>query len=95
MQVADELERWVAETDVDGFNFAYVVFPQSFKDIAELLLPELKKRGQFWDDYAVPGGTYRENFYRKAGQKGPPAAHIASTYRWRADESSDAHPVPT
>ncbi|KAB5582998.1 dibenzothiophene desulfurization enzyme A, partial [Coniochaeta sp. 2T2.1] len=51
-QVADGLEAWVEEADVDGFNFAYALFPQSFKDIIELLIPELRKRGMFWDDYA-------------------------------------------
>lgn len=53
-QVADSLQIWLDEADVDGFNFAYALFPQSFKDIIELLLPELRKRGLFWDDYAVP-----------------------------------------
>lgn len=63
---------------------AYALFPQSFKDIIELLLPELRKRGLFWDDYAVPGGTYRENFYRRAGQSGPLDEHVAASYRWKA-----------
>lgn len=104
-QVADGLEAWVTEADVDGFNFvswfahtldyslsptpripkAYALFPQSFKDIAELLIPELRSRGLFWDDYAVPGGTYRENFYQKPGQTGPLDEHVASSYRWRAN----------
>ncbi|UNI18439.1 Alkanesulfonate monooxygenase [Purpureocillium takamizusanense] len=88
-QVADGLETWVREADVDGFNFAYVVFPQSFEDIIELLVPELRKRGLFWDDYAVPGGTYRENFYRKPGQKYPPAEHIAAKYHWPAEVDAD------
>ncbi|KAI1652159.1 Nitrilotriacetate monooxygenase component A/pristinamycin IIA synthase subunit A [Daldinia loculata] len=92
-QVADGLETWVNEADVDGFNFAYVLFPQSFKDIVELLLPELRSRGLFWDDYAVPGGTYRENFYQKPGQTGPLDEHIASTYRWKAGVPSEQHVI--
>ncbi|KAI2471842.1 Nitrilotriacetate monooxygenase component A/pristinamycin IIA synthase subunit A [Annulohypoxylon bovei var. microspora] len=90
-QVADGLEAWVAEADVDGFNFAYALFPQSFKDISELLIPELRRRGLFWDDYAVPGGTYRENFYQKPGQTGPLDEHIASTYRWKAGVPPGEH----
>ncbi|PCG97313.1 Hypothetical protein PENO1_063980 [Penicillium occitanis (nom. inval.)] len=64
-QVADELERWVAEANVDGFNFVYALKPGSFVDIIELLLPDLRRRGLFWNDYAVDGGTYRENFSGK------------------------------
>ena len=49
----------------------------------------------FWDDYAVPGGTYRENFYGKAGAKFPPADHVASKYHWRAGVAADDHRVLT
>ncbi|KAF7548119.1 hypothetical protein G7Z17_g7264 [Cylindrodendrum hubeiense] len=93
-QVADGLETWVNEADVDGFNFAYAVFPQSFKDIIELLLPELRARGLFWDDYAVPGGTYRENFYGTEGTKYPPAEHTAAKYRWASGVDAKDHQIP-
>ncbi|KAJ0276478.1 hypothetical protein CBS470a_010766 [Colletotrichum nupharicola] len=93
-QVADGLETWIAEADVDGFNFAYALFPQSFKDIIDLLLPELRRRGLFWDDYAVPGGTYRENFYRKKGQSGPLDEHVASSYRWKAGVPAEEAKIP-
>ncbi|KND91022.1 Dimethyl-sulfide monooxygenase [Tolypocladium ophioglossoides CBS 100239] len=63
IKVADEMERWVAEADVDGFNLAYALMPESFEEIIEYLLPVLRQRGIFWDDYAVEGGTYRENIY--------------------------------
>ncbi|EGO56010.1 hypothetical protein NEUTE1DRAFT_47921 [Neurospora tetrasperma FGSC 2508] len=93
-QVADGLEAWINEADVDGFNFAYALFPGSFQDIIDLLLPELKKRGLFWDDYAVPGGTYRENFYGAQGQKYPLEEHIASKYQWKAGVPSEEHKIP-
>ncbi|KAJ9270429.1 hypothetical protein DTO271D3_5224 [Paecilomyces variotii] len=93
-QVADEIERWVNEADVDGFNFAYAVKPGSFKDIIELLLPELRSRGLFWDDYAVKKGTYRENFYGKKGQSGPLPEHPASKYRWRAGVDAKDAQIP-
>ncbi|KAF2797232.1 Nitrilotriacetate monooxygenase component A/pristinamycin IIA synthase subunit A [Melanomma pulvis-pyrius CBS 109.77] len=90
-QVADEFERWVSEADVDGFNIAYAIKPGTFVDVIELLLPELRKRGLFWDDYTVQGGTYRENFYGKKGQTGPLDEHVGSTYRWKAGvEKGDA-----
>lgn len=75
-------------------NQAYALFPQSFRDIIDLLLPELRSRGLFWDDYAVPGGTYRENFYQKQGQKGPLHEHVASSYRWKAEVDAKDHNIP-
>lgn len=92
--VADGLETWVREADVDGFNFAYALFPDSFNDIIELLLPELRSRGLIWEDYAVPGGTYRENFYAKFDQKGPLEEHIAARYRWKAGVPAEEHIIP-
>jgi hypothetical protein len=73
---------------------AYALFPQSFHDVIELLLPELRSRGMFWDEYAVPSGTYRENFYATKGQKGPLDEHIASTYRWKAGVDAEDHAIP-
>ncbi|KAL2682845.1 hypothetical protein Neosp_007302 [[Neocosmospora] mangrovei] len=93
-QVADGLQEWIDEADVDGFNFAYVLFPQSFKDIIDLLLPELRARGLFWNDYAVPGGSYRENFYGLKGQKHPLLEHAASKYQWTAGVSAKDHQIP-
>lgn len=72
----------------------YVVFPQTFKDVAELLVPELRERGLFWEDYAVPGGTYRENFYEKEGQRYPPEGHTAAKYRWAAGVKPGEHAIP-
>ncbi|KAI9172803.1 Dimethyl-sulfide monooxygenase [Paramyrothecium foliicola] len=93
-QVADGLETWIREADVDGFNFGYVLFPQTFKDIAELLIPELRLRGLFWDDYTVAGGTYRENFYEQSGQKLPPADHTAARYHWATGVSPGDFVIP-
>ncbi|KAK7743257.1 hypothetical protein SLS53_004342 [Cytospora paraplurivora] len=85
-EVADEMERWVREADVDGFNIAYGLMPETFVDVIDRLLPVLRRRGLFWDDYAVDGGTYRENLYGKKGLARPPADHEAAKYHWKADE---------
>ncbi|KXS98145.1 hypothetical protein AC578_9409 [Pseudocercospora eumusae] len=82
-KVADEMERWVQEGDVDGFNIAYALMPQTFEDVIELLIPELRKRGLFWDGYCVPGGTYRENLYEEPGQHEPLPDHPAAQMIWR------------
>ena len=59
--VADALQDWVANTDVDGFNLAYAVTPETFADIADLVVPILQERGVFKRDYAP--GTLREKLY--------------------------------
>ncbi|EOD51372.1 putative xenobiotic compound protein [Neofusicoccum parvum UCRNP2] len=82
--VADELERWMREADVDGFNIAYAIMPQSFTDVIELLIPELRRRGTFWDGYEFPDATLRENLYGIKGQNLPPDTHPASRYLWKA-----------
>ncbi|MHA6628597.1 LLM class flavin-dependent oxidoreductase [Pseudonocardia sichuanensis] len=57
--VADELERWVDESGVDGFNLAYAVTPGTFVDFVEHVVPELRRRGRAQESYAAP--TLREN----------------------------------
>ncbi|CRK31752.1 hypothetical protein BN1708_005553, partial [Verticillium longisporum] len=83
--VADEMERWVAEADVDGFNLAYALMPGSFEDIISDLFPVLRKRGLLWEGYAVPGGTYRENLRGEKGAARPPPDHPAAKFHWKAE----------
>lgn len=85
-EVADEMERWINEADVDGFNLSYALMPESFVDVIDRLLPVLRKRGLFWDGYAVDGGTYRENVYAKEGLARPPPDHPAAAYHWKAED---------
>lgn len=75
--VADLLEEWVADTDVDGFNLAYAVTPETFEDIVEYLVPELQRRGVYKKDYAE--GTLRE----KLLGEGPrlPLSHPGAGFR--------------
>jgi FMN-dependent oxidoreductase (nitrilotriacetate monooxygenase family) len=78
-QVADELEAWIEETDVDGFNLSYIVTPESFVDFVELVVPELQRRGVYKLDYAP--GTLREKFFGPE-QSRLPHSHPAAGYRW-------------
>ena len=75
--VADLLEEWIAETDVDGFNLAYAVTHETFTDIAAHLVPELQRRGVYKRDYAA--GTLREKLFG-AGPR-LPASHPGARYR--------------
>ncbi len=44
-EIADELERWVDETGVDGFNVKEIVRTGSLDDFVDLVCPELSERG--------------------------------------------------
>nr|BFE92348.1 hypothetical protein GCM10020185_28840 [Pseudomonas brassicacearum subsp. brassicacearum] len=57
-QVADELESWIAETGLDGFNLTRIVTPQSYVDFIDLVVPELQRRGSYKTEY--DNGTLRE-----------------------------------
>jgi len=87
IEVADEIERWVEDYDIDGLNLGVSVFPDGLKDIVDLLVPELQKRGLFHLDYEVPGGTFRENLYGVKGQTFFPKDHPAYALRWEAGVS--------
>lgn len=78
--VADLMEAWIAATGVDGFNLAYAVAPESFEDVAELVVPELQRRGRYKRAYAP--GTLRE----KLSGAGPKlsARHPAAAFRQNA-----------
>jgi alkanesulfonate monooxygenase len=85
-RVAEELERWVDETDVDGFNLAYAVRPETFADIVDLLVPELQRRGRYKLDY--PPGTLREKLFG-AGRARLGDSHPAARYRRDAGTDAD------
>ena len=82
--VADQLEAWVRDTDVDGFNLAYAVTPESFSEFVDLVVPELQRRGVYKRDYAP--GTLREKLYG-AGRMLLPDDHPAAVHRRREDLS--------
>ena len=42
----------------------------------------------FWDDYTLPGGTYRENLNETPGQKEPLPTHPAGKLIWRPPGTS-------
>jgi FMN-dependent oxidoreductase (nitrilotriacetate monooxygenase family) len=77
-QVADQIEAWFEETDVDGLNVPFAVSPGDFEDIAELLVPELVRRGRYKTSYAA--GTLREKLFGQ-GRARLTAPHPATQYR--------------
>ncbi len=76
-EIADELQSWVDETDVDGFNLAYALTHETFADFVELVVPELQRRGVYKTDYA--DGTLREKLHGRGARLADP--HPGARYR--------------
>lgn len=78
--VADEMERWIREAGVDGFNLGYVTTPGTFEEVVDLLIPELRRRG-LYPEPLEEQLTAREKIYGK-GQKGLRDDHVGSKYKY-------------
>jgi FMN-dependent oxidoreductase (nitrilotriacetate monooxygenase family) len=75
VEIADQLEEWAAETDVDGFNLAYAITPGTFEDVVTWVVPELQKRGVYPTEYAE--GTLRQKLHGR-GDRLPDEHHGAN-----------------
>lgn len=84
-QVADALQQWMDVTDIDGFNLARTVTPESYADFIDLVVPELQNRGVYKTAYAP--GTLRRKLF---GTDRLPDAHPgAQRRRQPAQELAD------
>lgn len=77
-QVADELESWIAETGLDGFNLTRIVTPESYEDFIDLVIPELQRRGSYKTAYEH--GTLREKLFED-GNARLPERHAGASFR--------------
>lgn len=77
--IADELEAWMADTGVDGFNLTRQVVPESYVDFVDLVVPELQRRGVHKREYA--DGTLREKLSGTARLRAPHPAASTRTGR--------------
>jgi alkanesulfonate monooxygenase SsuD/methylene tetrahydromethanopterin reductase-like flavin-dependent oxidoreductase (luciferase family) len=75
--VADQLQAWVQEADVDGFNLSRTVIPECVEDFVALVVPELQSRGAM--KRAYQDGTLREKLFGAGPQL--PASHPAASWR--------------
>ncbi|MBH3429169.1 LLM class flavin-dependent oxidoreductase [Pseudomonas alkylphenolica] len=87
-QVADELESWIAETGLDGFNLTRTVTPESYVDFIELVIPELQRRGSYKTAYE--SGSLREKLFATA-QPHLPAGHPGASYRHTTETGAPQH----
>ncbi len=76
-QVADDLEAWIAETGLDGFNLTRTVTPESYADFIDLVIPVLQARGAYKTAYAQ--GTLREKVFGQG--PGLPEGHAGFSYK--------------
>jgi alkanesulfonate monooxygenase len=79
-KVADDIETWFEQTDVDGLNVPFAVSPGDFEDISNMLVPELTRRGRYKRSYKQ--GTLREKLFGE-GRARLSAPHPAAGYRPR------------
>ncbi len=76
-QVADQLEAWMDEADIDGFNLQRSGEPQHLIDFADLIVPELQNRGVYKTAYR--DGAFRHKLFG-AGDR-IPDGHPAASYK--------------
>ncbi|WP_343923171.1 LLM class flavin-dependent oxidoreductase [Rhodoglobus aureus] len=76
-EIADELQQWVEETDVDGFNLAYAITPGTFEDVVEHVIPVLRERGLYPKEYVE--GTLRNKLHGRGDRL--PDEHAGARYR--------------
>jgi long-chain alkane monooxygenase len=77
-EVSDTIERWVNETDLDGFNLTQFLTPGTAEDFVELVVPELQRRGLYRTHYEE--GTLRERLFGQGNARVFPE-HPAARYR--------------
>ena len=58
-QVADHMQDWYESEVADGFTFLLATLPESLSDVARYLLPELRRRRMFREEYT--GNTLRDH----------------------------------
>ncbi len=78
--VADQLQHWMDETDLDGFNLAYTVVPECFDDFVSKVVPELQNRGIYKTAYTR--ATLRHKLFGRGDRLRAP--HPAASVRIRS-----------
>lgn len=83
-EVVDQIEGWVRETDLDGFNLRQFLTPGTAEDFVEYVVPELQRRGLYRTSYEE--STLRERLFG-TGNTRIFDEHPAARYRGGANLS--------
>ncbi|GJD95046.1 LLM class flavin-dependent oxidoreductase [Methylobacterium iners] len=81
VSIADELQSWMEEGEVDGFNLSRIVVPESYADFIDIVVPELQDRGIYKTAYAE--GSLRAKLFGQGDRL--PARHAANAFRPSAE----------
>jgi FMN-dependent oxidoreductase (nitrilotriacetate monooxygenase family) len=76
--VADEIERWLDVDGIDGINLRQYHSFGTARDFAELVVPELRRRGRLPEAGEHDGATLRERIF---GHARLPEEHVGARYR--------------
>jgi alkanesulfonate monooxygenase len=82
-KVADAIEAWFEQTDIDGLNVPFAVSPGDFEDITDMLVPELTRRGRYKDAY--PGHAARKTVRRRPRPSHRPASGRAVSAAYKSE----------
>ena len=83
IQIADQLEAWMADAELDGFNLQRSGEPDHLADFIDLVVPELQNCGIYKRAYRE--GTFRQKLFGKGDRL--PGRHPAARYRPPAPHS--------
>ncbi|WP_047464227.1 LLM class flavin-dependent oxidoreductase [Rhizobium rhizogenes] len=75
--IADELESWITEGEIDGFNLTRTVTPESYEDFIDIVVPALQDRGLYKTAYGE--GSLRNRIFGEGDRL--PARHAAASFR--------------
>jgi long-chain alkane monooxygenase len=87
-EVADEIESWLDEHDIDGINLVQYHSYDTARDFIEYAVPELRRRGRLRDAYAT-GETLRERVHGV----GPRVADTHPAARFRSGQGLDEEAI--
>ena len=76
-EVAGELQSWIDEADLDGFNLSRTVMPECLEDFVDLVVPILQERRVYKHEYAP--GTLREKLFGEGPRL--PSRHPGAVFR--------------
>lgn len=89
--VADAIEKWLDEDDIDGINLVQYLSFTTARDFIDLVVPELRRRGRFRERYN-DGETLRERLLGP-GKARLPNDHFGTRYRDPANLHAAAEPL--
>lgn len=81
--ISDQMEAFMEETGVDGFNIAYATRDETLRDFGSQVVPELQRRGRISKAYS--SGTLREKLFGKSPYL--PAEHPGGAAAWHIQQT--------